>query len=503
MALDTPLSRRRFVQGAAATGGGLALGGPLAALTAGTAQAAQAPRAVGYGPLYPTPEEDSGREFLALPRGFRYRILNRTYDPSIAYPEQGADPTTVPTPTYFDGMGAFPGPNNTTILIRNHENRGDANEEVQPGIPVVVPESYRYDESPAANGGNTKLVVTRDRRLAEPPLHVLGGTTTNCAGGPMPWGSWVTCEETEVALGEPHGYVFEVPADAEGPVPAIPVPQAGRFSHEAVAFLNNVLYETEDVREQSCFYRYRPKQKLDSPGDLARSSGPLEALVIDDRNVWKAGETGADGDLLEVGKPYKVRWVLIDEPDPALGSGATSTRQQGRAKGAAWFDRLEGCWESDGRIYFDATEGGKPDASGTGPGELGQLFEYDPKRQTLTLIFESKSPEVLQQPDNLVVVPATRHIFLQEDGPADQFVRGVTREGAIYDFARTVINDSEFCGGCFSADGKTFFLNQQGGEDDTPDDSDNGLTYAIWGPFEKASSERKKDDKPGKGNGRD
>lgn len=28
-----------------------------------------------------------------------------------------------PTPGIFDGMGAFPGPDGNTVLIRNHENQ--------------------------------------------------------------------------------------------------------------------------------------------------------------------------------------------------------------------------------------------------------------------------------------------------------------------------------------------------------------------------------------------
>jgi hypothetical protein len=71
--------------------------------------------------------------------------------------------------------------------------------------------------------------------------------------------------------------------------------------------------------------------------------------------------------------------------------------------------------------------------------------------------------DVLDAPDNLVIVPGTGDVFLQEDGGGDeQFVRGVTRRGEIYDFARTVLNGTEFCGGCFSPDGRTFFVSQQG-----------------------------------------
>jgi secreted PhoX family phosphatase len=89
-----------------------------------------------------------------------------------------------------------------------------------------------------------------------------------------------------------------------------------------------------------------------------------------------------------------------------------------------------------------------------------------------------------------VFVPRTGDIFLQEAGPADEFVRGVTQDGAIYDFARTIVNQSEFCGGCFSPDGNTFFLNQQGergtGDSSAEQNEGGAITYAIWGPFARA-----------------
>ncbi len=93
---------------------------------------------------------------------------------------------------------------------------------------------------------------------------------------------------------------------------------------------------------------------------------------------------------------------------------------------------------------------------------------------------------MLDAPDNLVVVPGTGDVLLQEDGGGEQLVRGVTRRGEIYDFAEAVLNGTEFCGGCFSPDGRTLFVSQQGervaGE---PSEDSRALTYAICGAFEQ------------------
>jgi secreted PhoX family phosphatase len=467
--MTVQLTRRRFVEGSTATGAGLALAGPLAALAARTAEGKSPGSASGYGDLAPTPEQDSGIEFLALPPGFSYRIISRQADPM----DDGN-----PTPGIFDGMAAYPGPAGTTVLIRNHENRSRPGE-----IKVVVPPDKLYDPDPNTRGGNTKLVVDDARQVTE-SFAVLGGTHTNCAGGTTPWNSWITCEEifnygsveSDTTPGEvPHGYSFEIPANAGGPVEPVPINAAGRFSHEAVAWLDGMLYETED-RGDAAFYRFVPDSAASGFRDLAENGGTLEALAI-------KGRPNFDANLASVGDTYSVEWVTIEEPDPVQDT----VRAEAQTKGAAIFDRTEGAWSAERRVYFDCTTGGED--------QLGQLWEYTPRGRggALRLIYESTSAAVLENPDNLVIVPTTGHVFLQEDSGGDQFVRGVNRRGAIYDFARTIVNDGEFCGGCFSPDGRTFFVNQQGGRQTAPGDPLNppdesaALTYAIWGPFGRAA----------------
>jgi secreted PhoX family phosphatase len=438
----------------------MAVGGGLTALGACEDAGKWVEHIEGYGRLVPMGA-------LALPHGFSYKEISR----------QGVLMTDGnPTPGIFDGMGAFPGPDGNTILIRNHENERKAGE-----IPVMVPEEDRYDQDPSYVAGNTKLVVDRNLKVIE-DLAILGGTDKNCAGGQMPWGSWITCEEivNRGGTGTPHGYIFEIDVSAGGPVKARPVTAAGRFVHEAVAWLDGVLYETEDRRDDSFFYRYIPENLPGSSGDFADTDGVLQALKIKDV------DNAVMDTFPRVGRPYDVEWVTIDEPNPGDDTDSTPLEvgKQAKAKGAAIFDREEGIWVRGDRIYFGCTEGGEAD--------LGQVYEFDPGSQIITLIYESTNGATLENPDNIVIVPKTGDIFLQEDSDFEQFVRGLTPEGKIYDFARTITNDTEFCGGCFSPDGSVFFLNQQGERGSLPNGpaGGNAVTYAITGPFQQRGKAR-------------
>jgi hypothetical protein len=172
----------------------------------------------------------------------------------------------------------------------------------------------------------------------------------------------------------------------------------------------------------------------------------------------------------------KVEWLPIPHPDSdARALEVGFVYNQGLAKGAAQFARLEGCWYGDNSIFFNATIGGNAGA--------GQVWQYHIGRQELQLIFESPSAAVLDGPDNICVSPRGG-IVLCEDGRGIDFVRGLTRSGLIFDLVRNNLNRSEWAGACFSPQGQTLFVNIQG--ETRPlqiPGGDKSMTFAIWGPW--------------------
>ncbi|MBT2368930.1 DUF839 domain-containing protein [Streptomyces sp. ISL-10] len=469
------MRRRHFLAGSTAVAGAV-LGGPF--LGAATASAQGGPRpGKGYGGLRPVRDQRDGAVRLHLPEGFSYRSFNPTG-------ERLGDGSV--TPGNHDGMAAFRGPRGTTLLVRNHELNG-------PGT-AFGPERTVYD--PAGRGGTTTLLVTGHGQVLHSRAS-LSGTQMNCSGGPMPWGSWITCEETvngpdvgndfsggdNSLLHEKHGYLFEVPLDTTAT--ARPIRSAGRFPHESVAFdpHTGAVYECEDnFNSPSGFYRYLPPRDPRATGRLL-DGGTLQMLAV-------RGTDNADLSLGQRrGVTYQVCWVDIDDPDPEFPSGTGNSfaiqavGAQGRAKGAALFSRLEGCVHHQGTVYFVSTQGGataegEAPPSGFGDGR-GQVWAYDTRRSTLRLVYESPHSMTLDLPDNITTSPRGT-LVLCEDGDGENYVRGLTAGGSIFDFARMepLADDpgGEFAGSTFSPDGRTLFVNVQ---------SDLGASIAIWGPWHR------------------
>jgi secreted PhoX family phosphatase len=442
--------RRAFLwQSAALTG--LTVAGPLQALEA-RAQNAPAPgrrRRPDYGPLYPTPDGATGLPLLQLPKGFRYASFGWTGDPL-------ADGN--PTPGSHDGMAAFPFRPGRIRLVRNHElGAGDA-----------FDMDLAYD--PKAGGGTTTIEFNTLFGRVVRSWGSVAGTIRNCAGGPTPWGSWITCEETldgptaTNGLTAPHGYTFEVPA--LGTAAPEPIRDMGRFSHEALAVdpATGSVYETEDAGSNSGFYRFVPKH----PGHL-HFGGTLFMLAF-------TGQPQHDTRTNQPRNPRAVEWVPVPTPDPA-DPVANSTFSQGFAAGGARFARLEGCWYGNQRIYVVSTSGGNAGQ--------GQVWEYDPAAETMRLLFESPGTEILNSPDNLCVSPRGG-LVLCEDGGGLEFIHGLTTDGTIFRFAQNNVvlggerngisgdfRGSEFAGACYSPDGRWLFFNIQ-----SP-----GITFAVTGPW--------------------
>jgi hypothetical protein len=452
------------VLGAAA---GLALG--LGGLRRATFAGAQDEPAQALGPLLPDPAG-----IFELPRGFEYRVLSRAgeeMDDGLLVPER------------HDGMAAFAAPDGRTVLVRNHENAAGAGGAFGPDnarLERLAPEllydpAGREGGGAACLGGTTTLVFDTATQTLERHWLSLAGTLVNCAGGPTPWGTWISCEETTArandVLRRDHGYCFEVSASAAELAPPRPLPALGRFKHEAAAIdpLSGCVYLTEDVLD-GLFYRFVPS----APGDLA-AGGRLQALRVrgagslDTRN-WHALTQVPTGEALEVD------WVDLDDvaaPDDDL-------RARGFLAGAARFARGEGVHHALGAVWFTCTLGGRA--------KLGQVWRYTPsplegtrkereQRATLQLFLEPAEASTMESCDNLCAAP-WGHLVVCEDGPQHDRLLGVTPAGEVYELARNAGGTGELAGCTFAPDGTTLFVNVQ----------DSGLTLAITGPWERAAA---------------
>lgn len=503
------VNRRTLLRGAAAS----ALALPFSGLASRRANALGRiePIVSPYGKIAPVKDMTTGLPLLQLPEGFSYQSFGWTGDLM-------ADGN--PTPGYHDGMAVvrsrYVGGASELTLIRNHEATVDprygtikAAAFYDKGLQNVGEDDDDNEIVGPAAGGTTALIFKDGKwDRAEPAL---GGTWNNCAGGPTPWGTWLTCEEDKSDFtavgGMPHGYVFEVSPNA-AETSAVPIKAMGRMDHEAVAMdpITGALFLTEDDRNQAGLYKFLP-------ADTSKKLGALEQ----GGTLWMAKVAGEDKmDLLSpsMGDSYPLEWVQIDDPDLEPQSFtetpfeadnmASGPFVQGRNKGALRMSRLEGCWysPSDRLIYITDTSSGVDGEGKIGRGD-GSVWTLDPANDRLTCIYQSDNRAAGNNFDNVAVSPRGG-VILCEDGDeyeddfgAGQRMMGLTPAGETYLFARNNVQlapadlqsagksasfikegdhrQSEWAGVTFDPSGRWMFVNIQ-----TP-----GITFAITGPWEK------------------
>lgn len=383
-------SRRQFLkmglQGAALfAAGGL--------LQYRAAQAADAPfrSLANLGPLL---EPDANG--LMLPEGFKSRIVARSGEAPAGLPGY----TWHPAP---DGGATFATDDGGWVYVSNSEMRSFSG-----GVGAI-----RFD----ANGE----VVDA--------YQILKNTSINCAGGPTPWGTWLSCEEFS------RGQVYE--CDPMGVKPSAVRPALGTFRHEAVAVdsEHQYLYLTEDLPD-GAFYRFVPDNALP---DL--NSGRLEIASLVEREE----------------KTF-VEWITV--PDPLASE--TATRLQ--VPGYAIFRGGEGIAIHDGKTFFTTKHDNR-------------VWVYHNRSQQLEVLYdvETSHNPILRGVDNVVITP-TGDVLIAEDGDDMQIVV-LTEEGLVAPLLQIVGHDnSEVTGPAFDPSFQRLYFSSQRG---SLGKSSGGITYEV------------------------
>ena len=378
-----------------------------------------------YGALSTTPDENG----LLLPAGFTSRVVARGGQP--------VGSTGFVRPIFPDGSATFATPSGGWILVTNSENPPPESRNTFPGQKF---------------GGASAIEFDAAGEIVD-AYWVLQGTRSNCAGGPTPWGTYLSCEEYDAAPGE-RGLVWECDPKRPGPEtpPAVARPVLGGFMHEAATVdpVNGHVYLTEDQKD-GLFYRFIP---TGPKRDL--SAGRLQAAKVD----------AARG----------VEWLPV--PDPA--GTLLPTRQQ--VPDATTFNGGEGCF-IDGNVVYVSTKGDD------------RIWKYDIAAATMTVAYDAAGSS-LRGVDNLAVSSRSGDVLVAEDG-GDMEVVIITPEGDVAPLLRMtgiqqgtagVIDGgqpdtdplphaaSEVSGLAFSPDGTRLYANSQRGYL-------FGVTYEVTGPF--------------------
>lgn len=362
--------------------------------------AATAGRAAGGGPGY-GPRRPPNEHGLRLPQGFESRVIARG--------EQEVADTGYRWHLASDGAATFPLDDGGWLLVSNSETLAGGASAIRFGADGEIAGAHR----------------------------ILSGTSQNCSGGGTPWGTWLSCEETE------DGRVWE--CDPAGRRKAVSHPAMGVFKHEAAAVdpHGRRVYLTEDLIDGG-FYRFTPRHWPD-----------LSAGLLEIATVGRGGHT---------------RWTEV--PDPL--ARATPTRRQ--LRGSTRFKRGEGIWHDDGTVYVATTADDR-------------VHAYDIRRERFSVLYDglaTRSAPLLRV-DQLTANRAGE-VFVCEDLAAEEIDIGlIDRAGHVSRFLSVTGKEhlgSELTGVTFDPSGeRMYFSSQRAGGNGNADTPGPGAIYEVRGPF--------------------